>query len=238
MIKGIFFDLGGTLFSYKNVTKTTFPILVDSIARTGASRDSEQIKSAYKEASQEVAEGYSSKKYYLHKTFFEDVFKSFIERLKIDFDSALLSWYSDHHREKMLDCLEVKEDCLSTLRRLKDKGIYLSIVSNIDDDMLIPLIDKGNLKPLIDDAISSEQAQSCKPNRKIFELALLRAGIEAKDSLFVGDSPEHDISGAAPLGFETVLILDGGLEPPLQVGKDTIPPNHTIKSLEELATLV
>ena len=62
MIKGIFFDLGGTLFSYKNVTKTTFPILVDSIARTGASRDSEQIKSAYKEASQEVAEGYSSKK--------------------------------------------------------------------------------------------------------------------------------------------------------------------------------
>ena len=72
----------------------------------------------------------------------------------------------------------------------------------------------------------------------IFELALERAGINARDSLFVGDSPEHDIAGATPLGFTTVLILDGGLEPPLQTGKETLTADHTIASLEELNSIV
>ena len=238
MIKGIFFDLGGTLFSYKNVTRTTFPILVEAIERAGATRENNQIKLAYKEASIEIAKYYSTKKYYLHKNFFDEVFESFLERLAINIGPDLLSWYTDHHRQEMIKCLEVKKDCLSTLQTLKEKDIYLSIVSNIDEDMLHPLIDKGNLKPLIDDAISSEKAESCKPDRVIFELALKRAGINARDSLFVGDSPEHDIAGAAPLGFTTVLILDGGLEPPLQTGKETLTADHTIASLEELNSIV
>tara|TARA_B100000579_G_C22739158_1_gene808211 strand:+ start:386 stop:1102 length:717 start_codon:yes stop_codon:yes gene_type:complete len=238
MIKGVFFDLGGTLFSYKNVTRTTFPILVEAIERAGTTRENNQIKLAYKEASREVAKDYSIKKYYLHKTFFNEVFESFLERLKIDFGPDLLSWYTDHHRQEMIKCLEIKKDCLSTLQKLKEKEIYLSIVSNIDEDMLNPLIDKGNLKPIIDDAISSEKAQSCKPDKKIFELALKRSGLNARDSLFVGDSPEHDIAGASPMGFTTVLVLDGGLEPPLQIGKKTLTADHTIASLEELNSIV
>ena len=32
-IKGVFFDLGGTLFSYRNVARTNIPILIDSVRR-------------------------------------------------------------------------------------------------------------------------------------------------------------------------------------------------------------
>ena len=110
MIKGIFFDLGGTLFSYKNVTRTTFPILVEAIERAGATRENSQIKLAYKEASIEIAKYYSTKKYYLHKNFFDEVFESFLERLAINIGPDLLSWYTDHHRQEMIKCLEIKKD--------------------------------------------------------------------------------------------------------------------------------
>ena len=238
MIKGIFFDLGGTLFSYKNVIKTTFPILDKAVKRSGKTPNTEQIRAAYKESSSEIASEYSSKNYYLHRDFFNDVFILFLKKLDLKYDRALLKWYANYHRDQIIDCLELKTDCLDTLKKLKKNNIYTSIVSNIDEDMLNPLLEKGQILPFIDDAISSEKAQSCKPDKKIFELALERSGIKAEESFFVGDSPEHDIAGAAPFGFKTVLILDGGLEPPLQTGKNAPNATYTIASLSELTTLL
>ncbi len=56
--------------------------------------------------------------------------------------------------------------------------------------------------------------------------------------LFVGDSPEHDVQGAYEVGMNTVLIREEGLEPPLQVGRETVEPDYTITSLAEIRGLV
>ena len=238
MIRGIFFDLGGTLFSYKNVNRTTLPILEHAIEKSGKIPDREKIKAAYRESSESVALEYSSKEYYLHRDFFNDVFLLFLEKLEVKRDSNLLSWYASHHREKIIKCLELKKDCLTTLSYLKSRNLYISIVSNIDEDMLNPLLEIGNLGELVDHAISSEKANSCKPDRSIFEYALKMSKLEAQSIIFVGDSPEHDIAGAIPLGFKTVLITDGGLEPPLQTGRGVPGADHTVGSLTELIPLI
>jgi FMN phosphatase YigB (HAD superfamily) len=45
-----------------------------------------------------------------------------------------------------------------------------------------------------------------KPDSRIYELALERAGVAADESVFVGDNPEFDVIPPAELGMFTVLV--------------------------------
>ena len=74
----------------------------------------------------------------------------------------------------------------------------------------------------------------------ILSLALRKAGRRPAEVLFVGDSPEHDIAGARPLGMRTALIVDEGIEPPGQrgdVAQSLTRAHHEIRSLSELVPL-
>ncbi len=55
MIKGIFFDLGGTLVSYKNVDRVIKKILSESKKRKETSFSVDELYLFYKEASIDVA---------------------------------------------------------------------------------------------------------------------------------------------------------------------------------------
>ena len=80
---------------------------------------------------------------------------------------------------------------------------------------------------------AAKREQQPRQSREVPEL-----GLRAEQVLFVGDSPEHDIAGAAALGMRTALIIDEGMPPPLQSGKQAIDAHHTIRSLAELPALV
>jgi putative hydrolase of the HAD superfamily len=239
MIKGVFFDLGGTLVSYHNVNRTHAPLLLEALARLGAADEPRRIKHAYQQAVQETTRAYADKDYYLHRHFFQDSFHRCCDRLSVATQPAVTSWYLDEHARRLCDCLEVKPDCHGTLADLKSRGLYLSIVSNIDDEMLEPIVAREAFARHLDHWTSSEAARSCKPHRRFFEVCLEKSGLAAQDVLFVGDSPEHDIDGANALGMRTVLVVnDGGEPPPLQSGRTTAAPDHTIRSLRELLALV
>jgi FMN phosphatase YigB (HAD superfamily) len=45
-----------------------------------------------------------------------------------------------------------------------------------------------------------------KPDPRIYELALARAGVTAGEAAFVGDNPEFDVDPPAALGMFPVLI--------------------------------
>lgn len=233
-LKGVFFDLGGTLYSYRNVPHATKQLLLEACNRMGIKPDQNTIMAAYDRAFRKVARIYAEKAYYLHRTIFRDTFKHFVECIGAAPNRDVEDWYSEAYPREVLNCMELKEDCIATLSHLKACGIYLSAVSNIDEDMLVPLIKREGLDLYLSHWTSSEAAQSCKPDRRIFEIALDISGIEPDSVLFVGDSPEHDIVGANSLGMRTALIVDGGMEPPFQSGAATTQPCHTLNSLIEL----
>ena len=220
MTRAVFFDLGGTLYSYRNVPRATMPLLAEAAERLGAAADRRRIGEAYSAAQRDAAHAYADKTYYLHRDFFLDTLRGFAAELGAAADDAVFEWYLEAHRQAIVDCLVLKEDCLDTLAHLKARDLYLSVVSNIDDDMLVPLIGRAGLGDFFHHWTSSESAQSCKPDRRFFEHALELSGYAPADVLFVGDSPEHDIVGAAALGMQTALIVDGGMEPPLQTGHE------------------
>ena len=237
-IEGVFFDLGGTLFSYRNVARTNIPILLESTQRLGSSANPDDVKSAYGRATQDVSQRYADKLYFRHRDMFHDLFIRFCEILGADYDPEIHAWYHTTQQAALIDCLEMKSGCIETLQYLKQRGLYLSIVSNIDDDMLEPLVAREQLHHYFDHWTSSQAARSCKPHRLIFDVTLDKSTLKAEQVLFVGDSPEHDIVGANAVGMRTAFIIEEGIDPPLQTGGDAVTPDHTIRSLSELKAIV
>lgn len=237
MIKGIFFDVGGTLYSYAKLHSAMSALLKELATKLELEHDLAEIAHHYQLANKEVDRMYASKPAYLFRDYFEDVYKTFLKRLDRMHLTHHFEWFEAYQREVLLGSIELKPDCHETLTRLKDMGLYMSAVSNADDNHLQPLIERGQLHNWLTHWTSSEEARSCKPDRRFFEIALQKAGLQAHQVLFVGDSLEQDIQGAHGVGMKTALIHDVG-PAPMHIGRETPDPDFRINSLSELPPIV
>jgi HAD superfamily hydrolase (TIGR01549 family) len=234
--KAVFFDFGGTLFSYRTIDagNTDRPLFVEAAERLGVPvEDRKSIGRAYRKASAEAFQKYTVMRYYLHRDMFLDTFRGFAENLGGTPTPEFVEWLYACQRDMLVESFELRADCIDTLAKLRASGLYLSIVSNIDDDYLHPMVARAGLEDVLHHWTSSEEAQSCKPDEGFFRLALEKADCGVDDVLFVGDSPTHDVAGASALGMRTALILEEGVDPPGQVG-DAPSADHEIRSLSEL----
>jgi putative hydrolase of the HAD superfamily len=236
--RAVFFDLGGTLFSYATAVRGTRSVIFEAAKRMGVEAEPRAIGRAYRDASRDAYGRYGTQAFYMHRDLFRETYRCFARGLGKDVSEDFLDWCHEAQRQGMLERMAPRDDCHDTLRALRERGVYTSIVSNIDDDYLNPLVEKWELDPLLDHYTSSEEARSCKPDSAFFELALKKAGVSAHEVLFVGDSPEHDIQGARRVGMTSVLIGEEGTVPPLQSGDVDVEPHHKIRALSEVLDLV
>ena len=165
--QAVFFDLGGTLFSYRGLRRGS-SLIVDAARRLGVESEPRALGRAYRAASQQAYARLAPQRFYLHRDLFRDTFRSFARELGRDPPEELVSWYEGAQRESLLEHMQPMDDCLEVLNAMRARGLYLSIVSNIDDDLLLPLVEKWGLDQLLDDWTSSEEARSCKPDPWIY----------------------------------------------------------------------
>jgi HAD superfamily hydrolase (TIGR01509 family) len=236
-IKGVFFDLGGTLFSYSGrIGGSAIGHVVSSV---GIAAPGEEIGKAWRTASQQVGAEFHSRPYFLHKDLFQATLTTFLAAFGHQTSAGLEEEFHRQQRDEVVNNLPIREDCLRTLAALRASGLYLSIVSNIDDDYLDPLVDKHALGGVLDDWTSSEEARSCKPHAEIFHYCLRKSGLQPEEVLFVGDSLHHDVAGAAAVGMPSVRIVEEGVVTPLTEGLQvTADPTYEISTLTELVSLV
>jgi HAD superfamily hydrolase (TIGR01509 family) len=236
-LRAVFFDLGGTLFSNRDIPRVNGPALLEAARRLDVEAGFGKIGLAYVQAAREVNDLYMRRPYYLHRDHFYDTYRLFAKSLGRDASDEFLDWFYEAQRRSMVEDLRLRDDCVDTLRALRDMGVILSIVSNIDDDYLEGMLRNFALKPLVDHWISSQAARSCKPDAKIFESALDQAGCRADEVIFVGDSRIHDIQGAGALGMTTVLLVEEGGASHLDDESFEAEPDHVISGLAELIEL-
>lgn len=93
---------------------------------------------------------------------------------------------------------------------LKDNGINVGLISNWDCGCRKLLSDLG-LADKLDPIVVSSEVGCAKPDRRIFELALQKAGVDARRCLYVGDNYYDDVVGASGVGMRTILINSPGL---------------------------
>lgn len=76
-----------------------------------------------------------------------------------------------------------------------------------------------------------------KPSRRIFELALMKAGLPAEDVWYCGDSPVYDLPGAHSCGMQGVWYT-GYLSPLWHSGDEPTVPHLRVASWAELADII
>jgi putative hydrolase of the HAD superfamily len=82
---------------------------------------------------------------------------------------------------------------------------------------------------LVDGVVTSAEVGTAKPDRRVFERALVIAGVPASAALHVGDKVDNDVEGARAAGVRAVLLQREG-DPP--------PGVEAVRSLRELAALL
>jgi putative hydrolase of the HAD superfamily len=118
----------------------------------------------------------------------------------------------------------------TTLRALRERGLTLVVLSNWDISLHEQLAATG-LADLVDGAVSSAEVGVGKPHPDIYERALAIAGVGARETLMVGDSPDTDVAGALRLGIAAVLVDRWG-------GAQAPEGAYRVTSLAELPALI
>jgi putative hydrolase of the HAD superfamily len=72
-----------------------------------------------------------------------------------------------------------------------------------------------------------------KPSPEIFQKALEKIGVNAGNTVFVGDTVDADVIGAKAAGMKSIFI-----ERRMQKDAEQACPNQTIKSLSELVDAI
>jgi len=113
--------------------------------------------------------------------------------------AAALLRFDEHPESRSL-----YPDALHVLAQLASLGCRIIVLSDIHFDIR-PLLASQGVGEYIDDYVLSFEHGVQKPDPRIFEIALQRAGSEPDRTLMVGDRSTHD--GAATESGITTLLL-------------------------------
>src|SRR4029078_10256011 len=108
------------------------------------------------------------------------------------------------------------DDAVQTLEALRPR-FKLGLGTNVPSRTQRPKIEQFRLIDYLDLLIVSEEVGVAKPAPAIFAMARERLGVAPNEALFVGDSPEFDLRGAAAAGMPFVWMNSRGEALPARV---------------------
>lgn len=123
------------------------------------------------------------------------------------------------------------EKCLRKLSKKYKIGIIANQVFGSEERLA-----KIGLLKYINLVVASAEEGVAKPDLRIFEIALNKAGCKTEEAVMVGDRLDNDIVPANKIGMKTVWIKQGlgGLATPMTQEEQ---PNYTVSNLNELCAL-
>jgi putative hydrolase of the HAD superfamily len=113
-----------------------------------------------------------------------------------------------HQQENLWE--SVPDEVMPTLKRLRDLGLKLVVVSNANG-RLRHLFDRLGLTSALDILFDSHEEGVEKPDPRLFQIALERARGRPQTTLHVGDLYHVDVAGARAAGLHAVLLDIAGL---------------------------
>jgi len=221
MIKAILFDLDNTLIDFMKMKKLA----------------SEEAISAMIDAGLKINEKTALKKlFHLYKKHgIEDqrIFDKFIKEIQGKIDYRILAEGIIAYRKVKAGYLNPYPNVISTLIKLKEKGIKLGIVSDAPRKQAFLRLAEAKLTFFFDIVIALEDTGKLKPHKMPFKKAIEKLKLNANEILFVGDNPKRDILGAKNIGMKTALAKYGQLFKSKKIKAD-----FELKDLKELIKII
>jgi len=138
---------------------------------------------------------------------------------------------------------ELFPDVLDTLRWLKGRGYRLGAVTNrgYSGPRFHEEMGDLGLADVFETTVISCEVGYMKPHPRIFECALDQMGVQAEETVMVGDSLRADVEGAKTLGMIAVWRCPPVGEPVEDTTDEPEPgpvaPDYTIEIIGQLASL-
>jgi putative hydrolase of the HAD superfamily len=121
-------------------------------------------------------------------------------------------------------------DVISTLERLKKRGIHLALVTNGESLLQRRKIERFRLEPFFDHILVEGEFGAGKPDIRVFNHVLKTLNFRAADAWMVGDDLKRDIAPCISLGIYTIWVDGKGTG--LASGSPN--PDRIIKTVSEL----
>jgi len=209
MKKGLFFDAGGTLFDVRESVGTYYSRLAQPF---GVQMDAETLDTRFRESFQTqppMAFPHVTDKELLarERRWWHTLVSAVFSPVNFpDFDRFFLEAYAFFGQP---GAWSLFPETVPVLSRLQKAGYPLGLISNFDS-RLIPLCQGLGIDHFFKTITFSSQAGVAKPSPEIFRIALKQANMEPRDTLYVGDSPTHDIEAPRQLGMQLLLLDRAG----------------------------
>jgi putative hydrolase of the HAD superfamily len=111
----------------------------------------------------------------------------------------------------MRRAIKPRVDVLETLREMRRRGLRLGLISACSGD--VPTVwGETPLADLFDVTVFSCMVGVCKPDPRIYRIAVTELCVQADRCLYVGDGGHDELRGAARAGM-TAILLQTGTEP-------------------------
>lgn len=98
---------------------------------------------------------------------------------------------------------------IDVLKEIKKRGYILGAITNGVSSLQNIKLDTAGIRDLFDVIVVSGDIGIYKPDRRIFDEAIRRAGVRNEESLFVGDHPVNDIEGAISAQMQVIRMNYG-----------------------------
>lgn len=163
------------------------------------------------------------------------VFRMALDEALGSYDLSILPEVEEMYWQYFLDHIEVYDNVKTTLKRLRDLGVKIAIISDGALGLRIKKAKYAGLIPYLDQIFASEEVIFEKPFGALFTLATSKLGVDVKDTIMLGNNYKNDIRGAQLVG-----IRAGMFDPPEDgnpMGQDMqirVVPDFIINDFSEL----
>ena len=205
-IKAVIFDFIGTLTNVKGYSLEASKMkLYKAIVESGFNVSAEDFLKAYSEAHEKYRViRYQKLVEVTNAVWISEAlnalgFKTSPEDSRIK--TAVNVFFEDY-----LKSFELRP-CVKPMLKQFSTEYKLGLVSNFTyAPVIYAALRKLGINHFFNVILVSEAVGWRKPHAKIFEEALKRLGTRAKETVYVGDSPQEDIEGAKAVGMKTVYV--------------------------------
>lgn len=195
-VKAVFFDFDDTLQSRKGAYRL---YCEDFLTKYFPGISKEEREKKLDEMEEHVDGGYKDREVY--------------------FPEMIELWHWENHPplEELYDSFNndfgkhvvLLDGAVDVLKKLKEKGYILGAVTNGVSSLQNTKLDTAGIREIFDVVVVSGDIGIYKPDRRIFDEAARRAGVENEKVLFVGDHPINDIKGALGAGMKAIRMNYG-----------------------------
>lgn len=188
MVKGVFFDFWGTLVENGTYSplRQTYKFL--------------RARMPFGKFAEEFEQVFMTKPYDDQQEAFTAVCEHFnVEPKPFLLERLIGTW----NKNRLL--AKAYPDTLDTLKKLKEQGLTVAIVSNAPKDTVEAVAERFDMTEYLDDIFVSANEGKLKTTG-LFDIALNKLKLTNNDVVMVGDSIETDIKGAEAAGIKPILI--------------------------------